>query len=477
MLWGSNLILLNGRWGPTVCLQRPRQRKLSQSQVVVVISTKRVSAAAVARAVGVSPATVSYALNGRAGVSRDVRVRILETAESMGHTQSSKKYQQVDKQTRVLGLVVTDIMNPFYTEIAAGVIDESRRHGYEVFLAHTQECPQMLASTVEAMIERRVDGVVLAVLHPDDGNVIRALRRAQTPFVQLSRRIEHIDADFVGIDDTAAATSIMEHVLSHGYSNIATITGPRNSSASAAREDAFAATAFVNGISPAENRRVRTYLSEEGGLRAVQELLTDGKAPQAIVCGSDAIALGVLSGLRVHRGGLTALTLTALLLERNTFNDPSEPEKGLAGFGIALTIAGAGVFFGAFLAPYGVRKVGRHRWIKLAMFASAASPLILAASQTPVALSATAFLTAFFGQNLKVTNDALVQSKIDDYYRGRVFAVYDVVVNGAIVSGGLIAALLLPSTGVSAIVPLCVSAAYLLVAAVVLRPSRFKAIY
>jgi MFS family permease len=179
----------------------------------------------------------------------------------------------------------------------------------------------------------------------------------------------------------------------------------------------------------------------------------------------------------VHRGGLTALTLTALLLERNTFNDPNEPEKGLAGFGIALTIAGAGVFFGAFLAPYGVRKVGRHRWIKLAMFASAVSPLILALSQTSIALSATAFLTAFFGQNLKVTNDALVQSKIDDYYRGRVFAVYDVVVNGAIVSGGLIAALLLPSSGVSAIVPLCVSAAYLFVAVVVLRPSRFKAIY
>jgi len=179
----------------------------------------------------------------------------------------------------------------------------------------------------------------------------------------------------------------------------------------------------------------------------------------------------------VHRGGLTALTLTALLLERNTFNDPNEPEKGLAGFGIALTIAGAGVFFGAFLAPYGVRKVGRHRWIKLAMFASAVSPLILALSQTSIALSATAFLTAFFGQNLKVTNDALVQSKIDDYYRGRVFAVYDVVVNGAIVSGGLIAALLLPSSGVSAIVPLCVSMAYLLVAVVVLRPSRFKAIY
>jgi MFS family permease len=179
----------------------------------------------------------------------------------------------------------------------------------------------------------------------------------------------------------------------------------------------------------------------------------------------------------VQRGGLTALTLTALLLERNTFNDPNEPEKGLAGFGIALTIAGAGVFLGAFLAPYGVARYGRHRWIKFAMIASACSPLILAASQTEVGLCVTAFLTAFFGQNIKVTNDALVQSKIDDYHRGRVFAVYDVVVNGAIVSGGLIAALLLPPSGLSRIVPLAVSAAYLLVAFILLRPAKFYATY
>jgi len=179
----------------------------------------------------------------------------------------------------------------------------------------------------------------------------------------------------------------------------------------------------------------------------------------------------------VQRGGLTALTLTALLLERNTFNDPAKPEDGLQGFGIALSIAGIGVFLGAFLAPYGVARFGRHRWIKFAMIASACSPLILAASQTEIGLCVTAFLTAFFGQNIKVTNDALVQSKIDDYHRGRVFAVYDVVVNGAIVSGGLIAALLLPPSGLSRIVPLAVSAAYLLIAFIVLRPAKFYATY
>ena len=177
----------------------------------------------------------------------------------------------------------------------------------------------------------------------------------------------------------------------------------------------------------------------------------------------------------VHRGGLTALTLTALLLERNTFNDPTQPEDGLQGFGIALSIAGVGVFLGAFLAPYGVARFGRHRWIKFAMLASAFSPLILAASQTEIALVVTAFFTAFFGQNIKVTNDALVQSKIDDYHRGRVFAVYDVVVNGAIVSGGLIAALLLPTSGVTPLVPLFVSGAYFVIAFVTLRPSKFYA--
>jgi len=179
----------------------------------------------------------------------------------------------------------------------------------------------------------------------------------------------------------------------------------------------------------------------------------------------------------VHRGGLTALTLTALLLERNTFNDPSRPEDGLQGFGIALSVAGIGVFLGAFLAPYGVARFGRHRWIKFAMFASACAPIILAVWQTEISLSLTAFLASFFGQNIKVTNDALVQSKIDDYFRGRVFAVYDVVVNGAIVSGGLIAALLLPTSGLTAKVPLFVSGAYLLVAVVVLRSAKFKATY
>jgi len=175
----------------------------------------------------------------------------------------------------------------------------------------------------------------------------------------------------------------------------------------------------------------------------------------------------------VQRGGITALTLTALLLQRNTFNSPDNPEDGLRGFGIVLAIAGIGITIGALTAPYGVARFGRHRWIKWSMLLSAFGPLILVVSQTEIALALTGFFVALCGQNVKVTNDALVQSKIDDYYRGRVFAVYDVLVNGAIVSGGLIAALMLPTSGVTPWVPALVSAMYLLVALRLLRPKKF----
>lgn len=180
-----------------------------------------------------------------------------------------------------------------------------------------------------------------------------------------------------------------------------------------------------------------------------------------------------IAAIAIHRGGLTALTLAALLLERNTFNDPADSEAGLAGLSLTLTIAAVGFVIGAVIAPFGVRKIGRHRWMRLSIMAASISALLLVIDRTPVLLAATAFFTALCGQSLKVTNDALVQSKIDDYFRGRVFAVYDVVVNFAIVSGALFAAWLLPLSGDSWLLPLIISIAWLLVANITLRPAKF----
>jgi MFS family permease len=182
-----------------------------------------------------------------------------------------------------------------------------------------------------------------------------------------------------------------------------------------------------------------------------------------------------IAAVAVHRGGITALTLIALLLERNTFHDPADSEAGLAGLSFTLSIAACGFVVGAVIAPYGVRKVGRHRWMRLMLSASTLGPLFIVFSRTPLTLAIAAFVTALFGQSLKVTNDALVQSKIDDIYRGRVFSVYDVVVNGAIVSGAVIAALLLPDTGDSYLVPLIVAGIYFVAGARLLRSRVFFA--
>ncbi len=182
-----------------------------------------------------------------------------------------------------------------------------------------------------------------------------------------------------------------------------------------------------------------------------------------------------IAAVAVHRGGITALTLIALLLERNTFHDPADSEAGLAGLSFTLSIAACGFVVGAVIAPYGVRKVGRHRWVRLTLSASTLGPLFIVFSRTPLTLAIAAFVTSLFGQSLKVTNDALVQSKIDDIYRGRVFSVYDVVVNGAIVSGAVIAALLLPNTGDSYLVPSIVAGIYFLAGVRLLRSRVFFA--
>jgi len=177
----------------------------------------------------------------------------------------------------------------------------------------------------------------------------------------------------------------------------------------------------------------------------------------------------------VQRGGITALTLMALLLERNTFNDSTDPDAGLRGFAYALAIAGIGIGLGALAGPYGVARFGRHVWMRISMLAPIGFLIVFGIFPSEFMLITTAFFVGGFGQSLKITNDALVQSKIRDEFRGRIFAFYDVAVNGAIVSGAMIAALTLPPGGVSLVLPWLIAIAYTIAALVLLRKSKFSA--
>jgi MFS family permease len=220
-----------------------------------------------------------------------------------------------------------------------------------------------------------------------------------------------------------------------------------------------------NEIGPLDHERSRASIGQ--GVKEMREGFN------FLLMHNDA-ARGILA-TAVQRGGLTSLVLVALLLERNTFHSASNPGSGLSGLAIALSFAGVGIICGALVAPIGVDRYGRYKWIRYMMVGSALSPLALILSLSPLTLYIAAFLTSLFGQSLKVTNDALVQAKINDTFRGRVFAVYDVLVNGAIVSGAVLAALILPVSGKSTLVIFLISLTYALTYAVLLRPSRFNA--
>ena len=165
----------------------------------------------------------------------------------------------------------------------------------------------------------------------------------------------------------------------------------------------------------------------------------------------------------------------ALLLERNTFNATDNPDAGLRGFAFALAIAGIGIGLGAIAGPFGVAKFGRHIWMRISMLAPIGFLIIFGIFPNEFMLITTAFFVGGFGQSLKITNDALVQSKIEDEFRGRTFAFYDVAVNAGIVSGAIIAALVLPADGVSLVLPWLIAVAYLVTGLGLLRSSRFSA--
>ena len=176
----------------------------------------------------------------------------------------------------------------------------------------------------------------------------------------------------------------------------------------------------------------------------------------------------------IQRGGLTALTLMALILERNTFNNVQNPDAGLGGFALALVLSGVGITLGALITPPITRLIDRFIWSRSAMAAAALMPIIFAFKQNELTLILMGFFTGMAGQAVKVTNDAIVQQRTSDIYRGRVFAVYDVVVNGAIVSGALICALFLPLSGLSRVVPLGIALTYLAAALLLMNKKVFR---
>lgn len=257
----------------------------------------RVTLADVAGAAGVSRAAASYVINGKPGVSESTRERVLAVAAELGFRPNRLARGLRNGHTKAIGLLLANISNPFYPEIAAGVLDAAQTLDYEVFLSHTGDDPRRQADEAYALLDHRCDGLIFTTLTSADRRLLEQLSRHGVPFVQVVRRVPGIAADFVGIDDEAGGRTAAEHLLRLGHRDIAVVTGPRKSSASRARAHGLCQGLASHGIVPPPERCTESTLTREDGYQAGLRLLKWGAAPHAIACGNDVIALGVIDAL------------------------------------------------------------------------------------------------------------------------------------------------------------------------------------
>lgn len=256
---------------------------------------KRATAAEVAREAGVSTATVSYVLHGRPGVSEATRGRVLEVIDRLSYRPSQAANVLKSGQAPFIGLLLADIANPFYPELAAGVIEAATDRELEVFLAHSGEGPSALRRKLRLMLDHNVSGFILTSLRDGDEDVLAELHDLGVPAVQAVRRLAGSPFDFVGIDERAGGREAAEHVLAAGHRSIGIIAGPTASSASRERTAGMMETLEERGVRVPQRLRFESALTRDGGYAAGRRILR--KPPSAVLCGNDLIALGLIDAV------------------------------------------------------------------------------------------------------------------------------------------------------------------------------------
>ncbi len=245
----------------------------------------------VARAAGVSPATVSRALGG-GKVSPELRAQVEDAVRGTGYRPnlSARRLRSQDSQT--IGLIVADISNPFFTAVARAVEDEAYKAGLRVILCNTDENPQKEAMYLQLMEEERVTGVIFA---PTRATVERmARRKPDFPIVLIDRADMAGGQEAVVLDNAAAAAMLVEHLYAQGYRRITALFG-NASTTGIERHAGFAAAMQRLGLAP-ESRFVAPSI--EAAEAETVSLFRQGQPPEAVIASNGLLLMGVVRGLR-----------------------------------------------------------------------------------------------------------------------------------------------------------------------------------
>jgi len=245
----------------------------------------------VARLAGVSQATVSRALRGDPLVAEATKAKVRKAADALGYVPSAAGRSLVTRRSKRIGVVITDLANPFYPHLVSPLHEEMERHGYRmvVFAEHSEG-----DIAAEQLLDGSIDGVVL-LTSTTDSTLPAELDRRRLPFAFLNREGLAKAGDAAVVDNLQGGRTAAELLVELGHRRIAAVFGPENTSTGRDREAGFRQALSEAGVGLARSAVRHGPFEFETGYRGLTEILTASPRPTALFCGNDVIAIGALN--------------------------------------------------------------------------------------------------------------------------------------------------------------------------------------
>lgn len=257
----------------------------------------------VARAANVSISTVSRVLNGSSLVAEETRKRVQQAIEALGYQPSrvARRLRRERRPANLIGLIIPDIQNPFFADLARGVEDVAQQHGYMVFLGNSDEDAAKEKLYLDLMRAESVDGLILPPNAERDA-AASELARSGLPMVCVDRRLAKVTVDTVVVDNVRGAYEAVEHLIRLGHRRIGFIEGRPELSTSKERLEGYRKALKDYGTEP-DPALVRQGDSRQAsGRRLTLELLESPDPPTALFVGNNLMTLGALEA--IHSLGL-----------------------------------------------------------------------------------------------------------------------------------------------------------------------------
>ncbi|MEU3099922.1 LacI family DNA-binding transcriptional regulator [Streptomyces sp. NPDC006967] len=260
----------------------------------------------VARSAGVSVATVSHVLNDTRPVLPHTRQAVLDAIEELGYTPNTLARSLVTSRTRSIGLAVSAISNPYFTEILQGVEAAALEQGYSLLIADPHDDPVHERKVVQLLHERRVEGLIVAP-SAQPSELLAYLGRHRVPTVFLDRLVrtpttggEGLRFDQVCAESTEPTTRLVTHLAGLGHRRIGLVAGLPGLSTTAERITGYRHGLAASGLPYDERLLVHGDSETAGAERATTTLLALGAPPTALVTANNAMTIGALRALRDH---------------------------------------------------------------------------------------------------------------------------------------------------------------------------------